>query len=89
MVMVAKDEILTKVENCCLNKDSVELRRHAIQSLSNFCRNISLTCLNDDIVDRVYRRLLRGLEDYTLDSRGDTGSWVREEAMTAIQVNIT
>ena len=29
------------------------------------------------MVERVIRALLKGLEDYTIDARGDVGSWAR------------
>uniref|UniRef100_A0A6Q2WXQ2 Tubulin-specific chaperone D n=1 Tax=Esox lucius TaxID=8010 RepID=A0A6Q2WXQ2_ESOLU len=35
-------------------------------------------------VSMIYRALLDCLSDYTLDSRGDVGAWVREAAMTSL-----
>uniref|UniRef100_A0A8K9X4F0 Tubulin-specific chaperone D n=1 Tax=Oncorhynchus mykiss TaxID=8022 RepID=A0A8K9X4F0_ONCMY len=35
-------------------------------------------------VSAVYRALLDCMTDYTLDSRGDVGAWVREAAMTSL-----
>ncbi len=34
----------------------------------------------------IFRTLIDGLEDYTVDSRGDIGAIVRESAMSSIQV---
>jgi hypothetical protein len=34
----------------------------------------------------IFRTLVDGLEDYTIDSRGDIGAIVRESAMSSIQV---
>lgn len=33
----------------------------------------------------IYQALLRSLDDYTMDRRGDIGAWVREAAITALQ----
>ncbi len=37
----------------------------------------------------IFRTLIDGLEDYTVDSRGDIGAIVRESAMSSIQVSIS
>ncbi|XP_018612847.2 tubulin-specific chaperone D [Scleropages formosus] len=42
----------------------------------------SFLCLNN--VTKVYGALLDCMNDYTTDSRGDVGSWVREAAMTSL-----
>ena len=35
------------------------------------------TALDPLLVERIIRALLKGLEDYTVDERGDVGSWAR------------
>ena len=35
------------------------------------------TALDPALVERIIRILLKGLEDYTVDERGDVGSWAR------------
>ena len=37
-------------------------------------------------LDKLYGCFLEGLTEYTMDSRGDIGAWVREAAMTGLQV---
>lgn len=37
-------------------------------------------------LESIYQALLRSLDDYTMDRRGDIGAWVREAAITALQV---
>ena len=37
-------------------------------------------------VEEVYECLLTGLEDYTSDNRGDVGAWIREAAISGLQV---
>ena len=38
---------------------------------------ICTTALDPLLVERIIRALLKGLEDYTVDERGDVGSWAR------------
>jgi len=38
---------------------------------------ICTTALDPPLVARIIRALLKGLEDYTVDERGDVGSWAR------------
>lgn len=42
--------------------------------------------IDEEMFTSVCRTLIAGLEDYTVDSRGDIGAIVRESAMTSIQV---
>lgn len=37
----------------------------------------------------VLEALLEGMQDYTSDSRGDVGAWVREAAMLGLKVQIS
>jgi hypothetical protein len=37
-------------------------------------------------LDHIYGCFLEGLTEYTMDTRGDIGAWVREAAMTGLQV---
>jgi hypothetical protein len=39
------------------------------------------------LLEDIYGCLLEGLTEYTMDSRGDIGAWVREAAMTGLQVS--
>ena len=38
---------------------------------------MSTTALDPLLVEQIIRALLKGLEDYTVDERGDVGSWAR------------
>lgn len=42
--------------------------------------------VNQNMLEKIFRTLIVGLEDYTVDSRGDIGAIVRESAMSSIQV---
>lgn len=37
----------------------------------------------------ILEALLEGMQDYTSDSRGDVGAWVREAAMLGLKVQIS
>ncbi|XP_059170269.1 tubulin-specific chaperone D-like isoform X2 [Physella acuta] len=68
-----------------------EARRDAVKALSNICTTVGVSfdgnpeeviCSRN--VDVVYQALLQAMRDYTLDSRGDIGAWVREASMQAL-----
>ena len=61
-----------------------EARRDAVRAVG--C--LVTTCLawiSPELLPHVYDCFLLGLEDYTLDRRGDTGAWVREAAMAGVE----
>lgn len=35
---------------------------------------------------QIYQALVKSLDDYTMDRRGDIGAWVREAALISLQV---
>uniref|UniRef100_A0A0B6ZXV7 Tubulin-specific chaperone D n=2 Tax=Arion vulgaris TaxID=1028688 RepID=A0A0B6ZXV7_9EUPU len=68
-----------------------EARRDAVKALSCICTTVNVQTDGDpdsivckDNVNIIYGALLQAMEDYTLDSRGDIGAWVREAAMQAL-----
>lgn len=65
----------------------VETRRNACQSLSsNIVAGIGTPALKDHTLCRLgFEALLRGLEDYTMDQRGDVGSWIRLACMSGLR----
>lgn len=72
-----------------------EARTHSVQALSNVVKTVgydsSLSCSFADRLhfDKVVQCLLRALDEYTLDNRGDIGAWVREAAMQALYELVT
>uniref|UniRef100_A0A8C9TIV3 Tubulin-specific chaperone D n=1 Tax=Scleropages formosus TaxID=113540 RepID=A0A8C9TIV3_SCLFO len=68
----------------CLNPHFITLSRrvYATAGVSTQGSPDSFLCLNN--VTKVYGALLDCMNDYTTDSRGDVGSWVREAAMTSL-----
>nr|XP_022315849.1 tubulin-specific chaperone D-like [Crassostrea virginica] len=70
-------------------KKWVEARRDAIQAITKICTAVGVGDSPEDSlcaanVPSVYNSLLTAMKDYTLDSRGDVGAWVREASMTGL-----
>ncbi|XP_010786645.1 tubulin-specific chaperone D [Notothenia coriiceps] len=68
-----------------------EARRDAVKAISQVCLKVGVcahgspdSALCSENVPEVYGVLLHCMTDYTRDSRGDVGAWVREAAMTSI-----
>nr|XP_060503670.1 tubulin-specific chaperone D [Panthera onca] len=68
-----------------------ESRRDALKAISRVCQTVGVRAggAPDEVVceanvSQIYRTLLGCLRDYTTDSRGDVGAWVREAAMTSL-----
>ncbi|KAE8283277.1 Tubulin-specific chaperone D Beta-tubulin cofactor D Tubulin-folding cofactor D [Larimichthys crocea] len=68
-----------------------EARRDAVKAIAQVCLKAGV-CANGSLdsnlcsenVSEVYGTLLDSMNDYTTDSRGDVGAWVREAAMTSL-----
>ncbi|XP_036079778.1 tubulin-specific chaperone D isoform X3 [Rousettus aegyptiacus] len=68
-----------------------ESRRDALKAISRVCQTVGVSAggTPDEVVcgatvPQIYCTLLGCLGDYTTDSRGDVGAWVREAAMTTL-----
>ncbi|NXO90522.1 TBCD protein, partial [Certhia brachydactyla] len=68
-----------------------ESRRDALIATAKVCQTVGVKgdgsqqeYVCRDNVDQIYATLLSGVTDYTTDSRGDVGGWVREAAMTSL-----
>ncbi|NWS87721.1 TBCD protein, partial [Toxostoma redivivum] len=68
-----------------------ESRRDALIAIAKVCQTVGVKgdgsqqeYVCKDNVDQIYATLLTGVTDYTTDSRGDVGGWVREAAMTSL-----
>ncbi|CAN9505641.1 unnamed protein product [Ophioblennius macclurei] len=68
-----------------------EARRDAVRSIAQVCVKVGVSAdgspnstLCSENVAEVYDVLLSSMNDYTTDSRGDVGAWVREAAMTGV-----
>ncbi|XP_027032322.1 tubulin-specific chaperone D [Tachysurus fulvidraco] len=69
-----------------------EARRDAASALARVCVTVGVcaqaspdSAVCEGNVSGVYEALLECMNDYTTDSRGDVGSWVRAAAMTGLQ----
>ncbi|XP_023684982.2 tubulin-specific chaperone D [Paramormyrops kingsleyae] len=68
-----------------------EARRDAARAIAQVCTTAGVSAqgppdsfLCPDNIPQVYCALLDCMSDYTTDSRGDVGAWVREAAMTSL-----
>ncbi|KAH8392467.1 hypothetical protein KR215_009267 [Drosophila sulfurigaster] len=72
-----------------------EARKESVHALRKLVQTVGYeTSTGDSFGNRqhfnkVIECLLQGLDEYTLDNRGDIGAWVREAAMTALYEIIT
>ncbi|PRQ56920.1 putative tubulin-specific chaperone D, tubulin-folding cofactor D [Rosa chinensis] len=75
-----------------------EARVNAVKGLVSVCEALTqekehsgVQLIEDDmslfllIKDRIMTALLKALDDYSVDNRGDVGSWVREAAMNGLE----
>jgi len=62
-----------------------EGRRDALKALTSVCTKLAARLTNEQI-HFVYDSFMIALDDYTLDRRGDVGAWVREAALTGIEL---
>ncbi|KAK4049362.1 hypothetical protein OIO90_005491 [Microbotryomycetes sp. JL221] len=63
----------------------IEARRNAIKSLSQIATRI-VEDLDSSSFDRTIHTCLAGVDDYSVDQRGDVGSWVRIACLDALAV---
>lgn len=71
-----------------------EARVNAVRGLVSVCETLvqGRECSNEDGIpllclmkDEVMTSLFKALDDYSVDNRGDVGSWVREAAMNGLE----
>eukprot|EP00003_Mantamonas_plastica_P033875 TRINITY_DN997_c0_g1_i3.p1 TRINITY_DN997_c0_g1~~TRINITY_DN997_c0_g1_i3.p1 ORF type:complete len:547 (-),score=176.90 TRINITY_DN997_c0_g1_i3:804-2273(-) len=86
------DEILsalvkaTEIQENPDDRDA-ETRRNAINAIVKLCEltNMGNSNTSQQNVDIVFQVLMRSCQDYSVDKRGDIGSWVREASMVGMQ----
>ncbi|KAM9597792.1 tubulin-specific chaperone D [Trichechus inunguis] len=68
-----------------------EARRDSLRAIARICQTVGVSAggvpdkvLCEANVPQIYSTLLDCMSDYTTDSRGDIGAWVREAAMTSL-----
>ncbi|EIW73358.1 hypothetical protein TREMEDRAFT_26174 [Tremella mesenterica DSM 1558] len=77
LVQKAIEALLRQLDSS--TKADVETRRNTIRSLTDICLQTSSSQL---IVDTstfktIFNTVIKGLDDYSTDQRGDVGSWIR------------
>ncbi|EIN12617.1 TBCD protein [Punctularia strigosozonata HHB-11173 SS5] len=69
------------------NASTVEARRNAFTSMHQLLSKVSpclAESLGPSITRRMFDALYAGLDDYTIDERGDVGSWIRMACMDGL-----
>ncbi|XP_041434665.1 tubulin-specific chaperone D-like isoform X2 [Xenopus laevis] len=74
------------------NDGFAKSRRDALRAIAQICQTVGVKedgCADEAMckenITLVYNTLLNCMNDYTTDSRGDVGAWVREAAMASLQ----
>lgn len=67
-----------------------ESRRDGLKAIARICQTVGVKpgapdeAVCRENVSQIYSTLLGCMNDYTTDSRGDVGGWVRKAAMTGL-----
>lgn len=61
-----------------------ESRRDSVKAIGNIVSTIGFAQLSQENLRMVFDCLLKALDEYTIDNRGDIGAWVREASMTIL-----
>ncbi|XP_068615676.1 tubulin-specific chaperone D-like [Brachionichthys hirsutus] len=95
MIQSKLNQILEGLRQMCAinHKEAsfTEARRDGVKAIAQVCVKVGVcvhgapdaTLCSENIAE-VYDTLLCSVNDYTTDSRGDVGAWVREAAMTSL-----
>lgn len=81
---------VTQVDPNASYKDA-ETRRNAVRVLIPFLENIGLQdnsnteAFSLSHLQQIFEALMTSIYDYSVDNRGDVGSWVREEAILSLK----
>lgn len=61
-----------------------EARRDAVKALGSVTISLGFENLTASDLRKIFECLLKALEEYTIDNRGDIGAWVREASMNVL-----
>jgi len=70
-----------------LQDNDAEAKRNAVLALQAIIQQLDTrikTAISYELFQSLMHGLLKNLEDYSIDQRGDVGSWIREESMKAL-----
>ncbi|KAJ3268808.1 hypothetical protein HDV01_002186 [Terramyces sp. JEL0728] len=88
IVTVLADAVVKPITDTNLMNDA-ETRRNAVNSLISVLQKIQPWLQEEKpqgVFKRIYTTFVVGMEDYTIDSRGDVGSWIRDGSMKGIEI---
>lgn len=66
-----------------------EARRDSVKAIGNVLQTIGFDALSEENLAKIFECLLKALEEYTVDNRGDIGAWVREASMQVLHTLIS
>lgn len=66
-----------------------ESRRDSVKAIGNIISSIGFNNLSEQNLKMISTCLLKALEEYTIDNRGDIGAWVREASMAVLHQLLT
>ncbi|KAF9121044.1 hypothetical protein BGW39_010898 [Mortierella sp. 14UC] len=72
-------------------KLDAESRRNAVNSMTNIIKVLGTDykrVISHTLSNKILKMYFRGLEDYSVDHRGDVGSWIREASMQGLQTMV-
>ncbi|KAF9902183.1 hypothetical protein EC991_005196 [Linnemannia zychae] len=72
-------------------KLDAESRRNAVHSVTNIVKVLGADykrVISHSLSNKILQMYFRGLQDYSVDHRGDVGSWVREASMQGLQTMV-
>lgn len=80
---VLSKEIDNRQTENAITANWAESRRDSIKALGNVIQTVGFSenIISANVLDKVFECLLLGLQEYTIDDRGDIGAWVRESSM--------
>lgn len=99
ILLQSKDEIIEKlIENSLVPLEAnikksglnpiilvwSEARRDSVKALGNVTLTLGFDNLSEENYRQIFECLLKSLEEYTIDNRGDIGAWVREASMNVL-----
>lgn len=88
LLIEMSDELIRTLASNCIAKgresDDAETRKQAVKSMVSVVLTLGVERVSAELLQLVMDTLFNALNDYQLDRRGDVGSWVREETMTAM-----
>ncbi|KAF9165644.1 hypothetical protein DFQ26_009656 [Actinomortierella ambigua] len=82
-------KILTPAEMIAPDAQDAESRRNSLNALTNILRNLDSRLQNvvsSPEMNTILKVYFTAMNDYSVDHRGDVGSWVREASMLGFEV---